>query len=177
MAHANGLQGRMNAAFDNYFAVSDILREDLDELRKNQNATQYWKRTFVRSSAALFEGYTHCLSEICAISFECIAPELTKKEADALRSESKLGTNDRVRLTLRAAYRLFELSPAPDFGEKGWIRAQRAFDKRHSLMHPKTSDDLVVDEAYWIEIREGVSWLLTQFVRFFVLLQAKLHAN
>jgi hypothetical protein len=114
---------------------------------------------------------------MCVISFECTAPELTKKETEALRFERKFSANDRIRLTLRAAHRLFELGPAPEFGGQGWSRAQRIFQKRHLLMHPKTPKDLAVEDECWMEVRDGASWLLRQFIQFFVLLQGKINVE
>jgi hypothetical protein len=168
------LQQRMYDAFDNYFAMSAVLRDDLIELSKTQNDEQHWKRNFVRTSAALFEGYTHCIREMCVISFECSAPKLTNKEAAALRFERKFPANERIRLTLRAAYRLFEVDPAPEFGDQGWSGARSIFEKRDVLMHPKAQDDLIVDDDCWRDINYGAYWLLRQYVQFFVILQGKI---
>lgn len=177
MKQVKDLQERMDEAFDNYFEMSDLLREDLAALLQNQDQRQHWKRNFIRTCAALFEGYTHCLRDICAISFECEAPELPEKEMAALRCEERLAADARIRLTLRAAYRLFELDPLPEFGDQGWSRAQRIFQKRHLLMHPKTPQDLVVEDEHWVQMHYGASWLLRQFTQFFVLLQGKIAVN
>jgi hypothetical protein len=83
------IQQRMDNAFDNYFAMSIVLRDDLAEICKIKNEDQHWKRNLIRTSSALFEGYTNCLREMCVISFECRAPKLTKKETAALRFERK----------------------------------------------------------------------------------------
>jgi hypothetical protein len=166
-------QERMDAAFDNYFALSDVLRDDLLALRRIESEEQHWRRNFIRAGAALFEGYAHCLREMCAVSFECKAPELTDKEEAALRSEGNFASNDRIRLTLRAAYKLFKLAPPPNFGCEQWSRAQRFFRKRDSLMHAKTSSDLSMADEEWADIREGVAWVLKQFIDFFALLQEK----
>jgi hypothetical protein len=169
------LQALMDAAFDNYFEMSIVLRDDLIALQDTQSTQQHWKRTFIRSSAALFEGYTHCLQEICAISFKCEAPKLSKKETAVLLNKGNFSAKDRIKYTLRAAYRLFELDP-PEFGGVGWSRAQGIFRTRHLLMHPKTARDLAVDDQCWMETWDGVYWLLRQFVQFFDLLQRKIRA-
>lgn len=166
-------QRRMDAAFDNYFELSKVLEADMNALLDGENNTQHWRRNFIRASAALIEGYAHCLREMCAVSFECVAPEITKKEADVLRSEKSFDSNDRIKLTLRAAYKLFELGPAPNFGGKEWPKAQRVLGKRHLLMHPKTPADLEVCDDLWKEIREDVAWLMEQLFNFFSLLQQK----
>ena len=109
-------QQRMDAAFGNYFKLSKALQADMNALLDGKNDTQQWRRNFIRASAPLIEGYAHCLRDMCAVSFECVAPEITDKEAEVLRSEKGFDANDRIKFTLRAAYKLFELAPAPDFG-------------------------------------------------------------
>ena len=173
MDNESSLQKRMDAAFDNYFELSKVLQADMSSLLDGENDTQHWRRNFIRASAALIEGYAHCLRDMCAVSFECVAPEITNKEAEVLRSEHNFDANDRIKFTLRATYKLFELSPAPDFGGNEWPRAQRVLGKRHLLMHPKTTDDLEVSEDLWQEIREDVAWLFEQLFNIFSLLQKK----
>lgn len=166
-------QQRMDAAFDNYFELSKILQADIDALLDGENDTQHWRRNFVRASVPIIEGYAHCLRDMCAVSFECVAPEITKEEVEVLRSEKNFDTNDRIKLTLRAAYKLFELAPAPNFGGNEWRSAQRVLGKRHLLMHPKTPTELEVPDDLWKEIRESVTWLMEQLFNFFSLLQRK----
>jgi hypothetical protein len=164
-------QQRMDAAFDNYFELSTILQADMNALLDGENDTQHWRRNFVRASAALIEGYAHCLRDMCTVSFECEAPAIAKKEAEVLKSENGFDANDRVKFTLRAAYKLFELAPAPNFGGNEWRRA--VLSKRHLLMHPKTPPDLEIPDDLWKEIREDVTWLLEQLFNVFSLLQQK----
>lgn len=163
----------MDAAFDNYFQLSNILQADMYMLLDGENDSQHWRRNFIRASASLIEGYAHCLREMCAVSFECIAPEISKKESEVLQSERSFDANERIRLTLRVAYKLFQLEPAPNFGGNEWPRAQRVLSKRHLLMHPKTPADLDVPDDLWNEMREDVAWLMEQLFNFFSLLQQK----
>ena len=163
----------MDAAFENYFALSDVLREDLLALLETESDSQHWRRNYVRVSASLIEGYAHCLREMCAVSFECVAPEISEKEAEVIRSERSFNANERIKLTLRAAYKLFELQPAPNFGGHEWRRAQRVFERRHLLMHPKTPDDLEISNELWSELRDDVTWLVEQLFNFIAAAQAK----
>ena len=167
---------RMDAAFENYFALSDILSEDLVALLDNESDSQQWRRNYIRVSASLIEGYSHCLREMCAVSFECVAPNIDKKEADVLRSECGFDANDRIKFTLRAAYKLFELQPAPNFGGPEWHRAKRVMAKRHLLMHPKSPADVSISDEFWKELREDVTWLVEQLFNFVAALQKK-HAG
>lgn len=163
----------MDAAFDNYFALSDLLREDLLALLETESDSQHWRRNYVRVSASLIEGYAHCLREMCAVSFECVAPEISEKEAEVIRSERSFNANERTKLTLRTAYKLFELQSAPNFGGREWSRAQRVLERRHLLMHPKTPADLEISNELWLELRDDVTWLVEQLFNFIAALQAK----
>lgn len=167
-------QQKMDAAFDNYFQLSRVLQEDMNALLDDETNTQHWRRNFIRTSAALIEGYAHCLREMCAVvSFECIAPEITKKEAAVLQSERSMDANERIKRTLRVAYKLFELAPAPNFGGHEWPKAQRILEKRHLLMHPKAPVDLEITDDLWNELRGDITWLVEQLFNFFSLLKEK----
>ena len=166
-------QQRMNAAFNNYFSLSRILQEDMTALLDGESDTQQWRRNFIRASASLIEGCAHCLRDICVISFECEAPEIGKKEAEVLLSERNFDANERIKLTLRVAYKLFQLEPAPNFGGNEWPRAQRVLRKRHLLMHPKTPADLEIPEELWSEIRCDIAWLMEQLFSVFSLYEQK----
>jgi len=159
-------QELMDAAFNNYFALSDILIKDLQALRESESDSQHWRRNYIRVSASLIEGYAHCLREMCAVSFLCISPEINQKEEKLLRSEQSLEANERIKRTLRVAYKLFELQPAPNFGGSEWPRAQRILAKRHQIMHPKTPADLNISDELWEELYDDITWLLEQFFSF-----------
>ena len=163
----------MDSAFDNYFALSDLLRDDLVALLDSESSSQHWRRNYIRVSVSLVEGYAYCLREMCTVSFECVAPEIGKREAEVLRSERSFDANERIKLTLRVAYKLFELQPAPNFGGPEWPRAQRVLAKRHLLMHPKSPADLEVPDDMWNELREDVTWLIEQLFNFIAALQEK----
>ena len=171
------LQQRMDAAFDNYIQLTRILEADMTALLDGECEDQHWRRNFIRSSAALVEGHAYCLREMCAVSFECVAPDLAKKEASVLRSEESFSADERMKLTLRAAYTLFELAPAPNFGGNEWSKAQRVLSKRHLLMHPKTPADLELSDSLWNDIRTDIAWLMEQFFNFLSLLQEKHEAT
>ena len=166
----------MDDAFDNYFALSEVLREDLNALLDTELDSQASQRNFIRAAAAMIEGYTHCIREMCLVGLQCDAPALTAKEVGALKSEHGVDTNDRYKLTVRAAYKMFALSPLPDFGSKRWARAQEVLNKRHLLMHPKVPTDLEIAKSSWPAIKDDVSWLMQQLFEFFALLQRK-HAG
>jgi len=166
-------QDRMDAAFDNYVALTNLLREDLVSLLDSESNSLHWRRNFIRVSASLIEGHVHCLREIWVVSFDCLAPSIHPKEAEALCSEGKFSANERLKFTLRAAYKLFELQPAPNFGGLEWCRALRVLEKRHLLMHPKNPADLHVSKHLWADLYSGVTWLIEQLFTFISALEKK----
>lgn len=163
----------MDAAFDNYLELSSIMRTDLAALLDSETDSQSWHRNFIRVSASLIEGYAHCFREMCAVSFECIAPDLNLKEREVLCSERNFSANERIKRTLRLAYILFELELAPNFGGPEWPRAQRVLLKRHALMHPKTPTDLEVPNELLLELHDDVTWLVEQLFNFVAALNEK----
>lgn len=163
-------QAQMDAAFDNFFVLSDILREDLVALLDSESNSQHYRRNFIRVSASLIEGYGHCLREMCAVDLESI---INNKEAEVIRSEQGCSANERIKRTLRVAYKLFDLQPAPNLSGTEWPRAQRVLKKRHLLMHPKTPADLEISDSLWAELRHDVTWLIEQLFNFIAALQAK----
>jgi len=166
-------QERMDTAFDNYLALSVLLREDLLSLLEKESKSPQWRRNFIRVSATLIEGYAHCYREICAVSFESVAPDINSRETKVLHSERDFDANERIKLTLRAAHQLFDLQSAPNFGGPEWPRAKRVLEKRHLLMHPKVPSDLDIPDELWNELRADVTWLLEQMFNFVSTLQAK----
>ncbi len=166
-------QELMDAAFDNYFVLSKLLMEDLQALLENESDSQHWRRNYIRVSASLIEGYAHCLREMCTVSFECISLENSQKDQEILLSERSFDANERIKRTLRVAYKLFELHPSPSFGGPEWPRAQRILAKRHLLMHPKTPADLNISDELWYELRDDVTWLIEQLFNFISALDKK----
>jgi hypothetical protein len=176
MPDSAALQRQMDDAFDNYFALSEVLREDLNALLGAELDSQASQRNFIRAAAAMIEGYTHCIRKMCLVGLQSDAPTLTAKEGAALKSERGVDTNDRYKLTVLAAYKMFDLSPVPDFGGKQWASAQEVLNKRHLLMHPKAPSDLAIANSSWPAIIVDVAWLMQQLFGFFALLQKK-HAG
>jgi hypothetical protein len=167
-------QIKLDYSFDNYFSLAEILKADIQALLDEERRDQYWRRNFIRSSGPFFEGYAHCLRDMCRVRLDCSpAPYLTEKESRVLQSERGFGAPDRIEVTLNMAYRFFELALASNFDCKGWQYAKKLFTKRNGLMHPKNPTDLEVTDDVWSEIHEGVTWLMEQFFSFYYLLHQK----
>lgn len=173
MENSASLHKRMDEAFENYLVLSKELQNDMIALLNSEEKTQHWRRNFIRTIVPLIEGEVNCLKEICLISLECESPELTNKETKVLLCENSFSTDERIKLTLRISYKLFELLPVPDFGGNEWVGVQIFLKKRHLLMHPKTAIDLDVSDKSFDEIRENSTWLMTQFFNILTLLDKK----
>lgn len=173
MATDSLLQQQMDTAFNNYLLLSRILEDDMIALLDCECEAQHWRRNFIRSSAALLEGHVHGLREMCAIIFDCPAHELSKKETRILRCEESFSAAERFKRTLRIAYELLELLPAPSFGGSDWSNAQQVFSKRDLLMHPKTPVDLEIPDSLWKDIRTNSIWLMEQCLNVLRLLDEK----
>jgi hypothetical protein len=166
-------QQRMDDAFDNFMALSRVLQDDMQNLIVTDDDSLYWRRNFVRACAALIEGYGHCFRDMCAVGTYVTTSTLPSKEAKVIADESSFSTSDRIKLSLRAAYRLFGLQPTPNFGERGWAHAASAFGKRDRLVHPQTPADLNISDREWSECREGMLWVIQHLFNFVAILHKK----
>ncbi|MFH1777949.1 MAG: hypothetical protein ABH952_10380 [Candidatus Omnitrophota bacterium] len=154
------IQEQFIEAFNNFMALGEVLAADLVKLSESEDDSAYWRRNYIRVVASLLEGYSHCFREMAAIGFKCTSPSLSKKEQAALLTDFGYATSNRIKLSLRAFYKMFEFSPVPDFSGKEWKEVMTFFEKRNVLMHPKSSDDLKFTEKSWAEMRKGSNWLI-----------------
>jgi len=159
-------QQRLDAAFDKYFAMSNLLQDDIEALLDVKDDSQNSRRNFIRAAAALIEGYAHCFREMCEVGVGTGAGPLTSKEVQVIQAERSFDSAERIKLTLRAAYKLFQLLSVPEFGDQGWHHAQTLIEKRDRLMHPKSIEDLEVPDDLWDDVHKGTVWLFRQLFGF-----------
>lgn len=173
MSEQPTIQHRMDEAVDNYLSLSELLREDVNALLDTDLETPTSRRNFIRAAAAMIEGLTHSIREICLVGIECGAQGLSRKEILAITCERSGDTHDRYKRTVLAGYKMFSISPLPDFSGVEWCRARKMLYKRHSLMHPKKASDFEVEASSWADMEESVIWMFAQLFRFFELLPRK----
>jgi len=159
-------QEQMDAAFDRYFAMSELLQSDMEALLVGDPKSQSLRRNFVRAACSLVEGYAHCYRDMCQVGVAAGPGPLNADETKVLTDERAFGSTDRVKLTVRAIFKLFELPNAPDFSQKGWPQAQALFDRRDRLTHPKSVADLVVADEHWDIVYDGAAWIFEQLFSF-----------
>ena len=114
------IQDKMDQAFDNYLSLSYKLSEDFDQYLDTEIETEGWRRNYIRIVVALVEGYSNCFREMAVLGLDVEHPTLSAKEAKALKTGFGYSASERIKYTLRATYKMFELSPIPDFGGKQW---------------------------------------------------------
>lgn len=159
-------QQRMDAAFDRYFAMSPMLRDDINHLFSGDDNSQSDRRNFIRAASALIEGYTNCFREMCQVGLETGRGTLNDKEVRALTDERTFSSVDRLKYTLRAVYKLFQLPSIPEFGKAGWTDAQALIEKRDKVLHPRSIEDLAVTDDLWTQLRSGLVWVFQQLFGF-----------
>jgi hypothetical protein len=158
---------QFDIALDKQDALLKILRADLHDFLDIESDSQSWRRNYIRVSASFIEGYIHSLKELCTMSFQYTPPtKISSKENKALHNEKGLDATERVKLTLRAAYKLYELQPVPDFYGPEWERAHRVINQRNLIIHPKGPDDLDIPDHLWSELDDGITWIITQLCNF-----------
>jgi hypothetical protein len=168
-------QVQMDAAFDRYFEMSAVLKNDLASILDSDDGSQSFRRNFVRAACALSEGHLSCFRGICAIGLETGPGDLTADEVKALQDERAMTASDRTKFTLRATYKMLKLPDSPSFSDSGWASAQLLLTKRDVLMHPKCMSHLLVADGEWGKIKEGTQWLFAKL--FGVVIQlARVHS-
>jgi len=163
------VQAKFAAAFDRYLALTALLRSDLEGMLDAESTSAHWRRNFVRASVALLEGHAYSLRRLCRVLLPYCSSILSAKERKAIARGEELDTSARLKLTLRAAYKIFDLKPLPNFGDKNWTIAQGAVRKRHRLMHPRHVHDLGMSAQTWRIHKRGIVWLMEQFFDFMAL--------
>lgn len=158
----NSSQVDMDRAFRDYFSISAILVEDMFKLQNVREDDESWRRNHIRVMAVLVESYANCFREIALVGLNTGGLDCNKKEEKLLRDESSCDICERIKLSIKIAYSMFQIIPAPDFGDGKWELAKKALRKRGVLMHPKSLADLKISDTDWLEMEEGLGWLFSK---------------
>lgn len=155
-------QIEMDKAFEDYLSISAVLLEDMFKLQDVRSDDESWRRNYVRVMAVLVESYANCFRGIALVGLNTGFLDCNEKEEKLLRDESSFDICERIKLSIKVAYSMFEITPPPDFGDGKWEFAKKALKKRGALMHPKSLDDLRISGKDWLEMDEGLGWLFNQ---------------
>lgn len=152
--------------YDDYFRMSQDLQADghriLDDERQDQTA----RRNLVRVTWPMLEAYSSSLRAMCSLFQRHCQIRLTRKQVQLLEDESQLGSAERLKQTLKLAFRLHEIDP-PRFGDTNWSNVHIAIGVRDRITHPKRASDLEIPDEEWEEAHDGLAWAIRCFTSFF----------
>jgi hypothetical protein len=143
------------------------------ELRKNY-ASQFWRRTAIRSLAATVDGIVFSLKRLALATAGLIRTELKAEELDFLREQQISPTGGKVRLpgfrdnfkrTFKIFARVHRISCSTDFGQKGFEELCQTFEIRHRVTHPKSSVTFCVQDNETKRADKAIEWLSCELQR------------
>jgi hypothetical protein len=171
------MNGSMLEEFDQKAELVVALSRDCMqglELQERDPENQYLRRCFVRSFFAYLEGSNHQMKHLTLLFHEKLRVDFSVAEVAMLREEGyevdhqgRATTKRRspdilanLKLTIKSFARLCQLPVPEDFfsNEEGFDQVQAAVRIRNGLMHPKTIEDLVVDDAKWQTVLDARFW-------------------
>jgi hypothetical protein len=104
----------LTQVYDDYFQLSDYLRTDGKRILDDANSDQTTRRNLIRVSFPMVEAYSGVLRKICHVLRRHSKIHLTKKQIRLLDDESLLASADRLKESLKLAFRVHELNePRP----------------------------------------------------------------
>ena len=160
-------------AVDELKRVYALLKSDLDVAQgvTVQEPSDFNKRTFVRTCAALVEGLSYQLRQVTLATLK-ETKYLSEGESAVLR-ETKYQLSEKGEIRERNDFQatlpmlLFSLRVyaknhgatfSPNTGDNGWNCLRKAFTLRDRLMHPKSLDDLNISDEEGAEFTAGIQW-------------------
>jgi hypothetical protein len=158
---------QLTAVYDDYFSLSDALRADGERILDDPRSDQTWRRNLIRVTWPMLEAYASILRAMCKVYREYYEIRLTQKQERLLEDESQLASADRLKETLKLAFRLHELEDSPSFGDADWSSVRKAIAVRDRITHPKSSIDLEIADDEWESVHGGLTWALQCFTSFF----------
>lgn len=156
-----------------------LVQEDLKTDRDNQLK----RRILVRTLFAAIEGIVYALkqnildlSEVQNIPLFSYNVNLSSSEYAMLAEEEYyldnggvartsvkfLRLSENLRFTFSILARVYELECEIDVGASGWSDFKQALQIRHRLTHPKSVDDLVVDDLQLDIVSNVIQWFCNQ---------------
>jgi recombinational DNA repair protein (RecF pathway) len=154
--------------------VQESLGQDVLVCTKmlEQEDSQFWRRTLVRTSFALIEGVVHRMKHL---AFEFCSYEkipLSRAEVAMLQEEgyelndkgeaiskvSYMHITKNVKFAFKVLARAYSVNNELKVDDAGWDNFKKALKIRDRLMHPKSSSDLIVNDADVSTVDKAVGW-------------------
>lgn len=154
--------------------ITDVIR-GLERVEQSGNMSD--KRDLIRTALAAVEGLVgYYRDQVISIAADLDA--LSADERIALSElfttvDSRGKVSQQVRhLPTKVMFRLVtniatKVNPGLqiDFGDDGWERLQTAIDVRNRITHPKTIEDLIVNDENINVAVSAVSWVMTVVIK------------
>ena len=167
MSRLQEAANELATVYDDYFELSKELQTDLDKILDDESDSPSWQRNFVRTAWPMIEAYSGTLRNLCSVLDKHSEFKKTKRQQHLLNGTAKFSSDQRIKESLKLAFRIHELDEKPVFGDKNWQNLQQATELRHRITHPNKSHDLHISEAEWNTAYEGITWLLRELFSFF----------
>lgn len=155
-------------------AVFKILTDDVEEIRqygaKNQN--DFARRALLRTHFAFIEGMVFQF-QLLAIAYQKDFPSAFSHQDVSILEEKKYQLKDNGQIEARDNFQklpaklLFSIKAyastcgvdfKPDTSHHGWAAFKRYLSIRNDLMHPKSVENLILDNKKLTDATEAADW-------------------
>lgn len=172
----------MDSRFDSKNEFIEELRLDFKFVESNLNSdfSEFWSRTFIRTSISLIEAELFILKQdliiYCRDNAIQISPEIallldSKKYEINSNGQVKerllqVRLNDDIRFCFGQiksfkGYKLYK-----EFDDSGWSKVISTIAVRNRLTHPKSSEDIVVSNQEVVDCKLAFNWFIKNVVFF-----------
>lgn len=157
----------LGESVDDFLALQDQLRNDLEELLEMDQDTPAWRRRVIRESISYVEAVCSGYQRLGAIAYGAygeaeLSRHYSKKQIQAIRNQ-KLTTAERIKCLTKVGHKvMFNNQDRSDFTVQGWVHAQRLIDKRHRLTHPSGITDISITNEEGEILRSGAIFLINE---------------
>jgi len=157
----------LSLVYEDYFVLSETLKLDLDKLLDEESDSQTWRRNFVRTSWPMIEAYSSTLRNLCSVLDKHSKFDKSKRQKHLLANKATFSSVQRIKESMKLAFKIHELDEKPVFGDQNWQKLQKAVKVRNRITHPNSSRDLQISDKDWQQVYEGIVWLMHELFSFF----------
>jgi len=164
---------KRSQAIEQLKAVYKVLAEDLNEIVAygKKSPSPFAHRTLVRTHFALMEGLAFQLRQVTLASLQrkgVLSPEeilLLKEERPALKKNGKVESIDshqrplpNLLFSIRCYVKNHGATYEPDTSNSGWAAMREFVQIRNRVTHPKSTEDLDLDDKQLQYVADAASW-------------------
>ena len=174
MDDSEQIQASFDTALVGYLKLSVSLTGELNYLFEHHedDQNQYWRRTFVRASWSLVDGYIYALREMCRVLAPLRADVIGRSDGDlSINDRQEIG--DKIKSVLKLAVKIFDLSVPLNFGGSEWVAVRDSIEKRHNVVHPRSAAIIFIADDEWKKQKDAISWVISTFNLLDIALQDK----